>query len=343
MSNDTKFSKARDSVFDMIKGLLALSVIIGHSITGHLYAVIFSFHMPMFFIIAGYFFTQRSFFAELKICSKRVIRPLLFSQLIVVAIACIMWLVSDTNIVIERVLSVLWGGNSGMCVFKRNLWVGPLWFLYAYFCARLMFNLIVRIRNVLLLLCVSIFTSIIAVNLDVYGDAPFSFFASVCALSFMTVGYLIKKNDFLHKKNMLRPISIICWLAILSLHRNMDMHLGQYVGYFVFDLLGSVGAFFFFHFIADSMTKSENGTENLWIKYLTILGKYCFVVFVIHSIECIFLQDAWRLFMNKLRIYTFLGSFSQIFVVVLRLALVLSITVLVSKVKFLKERIFGIR
>lgn len=63
--------KNRDSYFDVVKGVAILLVIIGHSIqygngeafftnnlfyNNILYKVIYSFHMPLFMLISGYFF-----------------------------------------------------------------------------------------------------------------------------------------------------------------------------------------------------------------------------------------------------------------------------------------------
>ena len=67
----------RNKVLDTTKYLLISLVIIGHfieptkytdTITQHLYCLIYSFHMPLFIWISGYFHKQRSIGEELKKC-----------------------------------------------------------------------------------------------------------------------------------------------------------------------------------------------------------------------------------------------------------------------------------
>lgn len=67
----------RDKVLDTTKYILISLVIIGHfieptkytdTITQHLYCLIYSFHMPLFIWISGYFHKQRSIGEELKKC-----------------------------------------------------------------------------------------------------------------------------------------------------------------------------------------------------------------------------------------------------------------------------------
>lgn len=46
-------SNLRNSTFDMMKGLAIILMIVGHRVAFG-YRIIYSFHMPLFFIIAGF-------------------------------------------------------------------------------------------------------------------------------------------------------------------------------------------------------------------------------------------------------------------------------------------------
>ena len=53
-------SGKRDIAFDMMKGIGILLVIIGHVAHGYgLYPIIYVFHMPLFFIVSGYFYKPK--------------------------------------------------------------------------------------------------------------------------------------------------------------------------------------------------------------------------------------------------------------------------------------------
>ena len=48
--------KMRNATFDMLKGIGILLVIIGHTFMKEIGPYIQAFHMPLFFMVAGYFF-----------------------------------------------------------------------------------------------------------------------------------------------------------------------------------------------------------------------------------------------------------------------------------------------
>ena len=53
--------KTRDISIDMAKGIGMIAVIIGHmTVPVKVTDFIFSFHMPLFFLINGYFFKEKS-------------------------------------------------------------------------------------------------------------------------------------------------------------------------------------------------------------------------------------------------------------------------------------------
>jgi fucose 4-O-acetylase-like acetyltransferase len=51
--------KMRDATFDMLKGIGILLVIIGHTFMKEIGPYIQAFHMPLFFMVAGYFFKYK--------------------------------------------------------------------------------------------------------------------------------------------------------------------------------------------------------------------------------------------------------------------------------------------
>jgi fucose 4-O-acetylase-like acetyltransferase len=53
--------KMRDATFDMLKGIGILLVIIGHTFMKEIGPYIQAFHMPLFFMVAGFFFQIQTF------------------------------------------------------------------------------------------------------------------------------------------------------------------------------------------------------------------------------------------------------------------------------------------
>lgn len=62
---------------DIAKGFACLLVIVGHTISPEsaLYRYIFSFHMPLFFILAGYTFNPKPLMSLVTSSAKRLLLP----------------------------------------------------------------------------------------------------------------------------------------------------------------------------------------------------------------------------------------------------------------------------
>lgn len=71
-------SSKRETAYDIMKFFGIMMVIVGH-MTTHLSAFIFSFHMPLFFILAGYFYRERDLKDELLSDAKRLVLPYVFT------------------------------------------------------------------------------------------------------------------------------------------------------------------------------------------------------------------------------------------------------------------------
>lgn len=51
-------SKKRDAEFDIAKGILILCVVIGHGGSDSIADFMYRFHMPLFFILSGFFYRK---------------------------------------------------------------------------------------------------------------------------------------------------------------------------------------------------------------------------------------------------------------------------------------------
>ena len=73
----------RNQTFDIMKGIAILLMVICH-VVGHNYKIVYSFHMPLFFIVAGYFYKDLVFdISTFKVFVKknfiRLIIPCVFT------------------------------------------------------------------------------------------------------------------------------------------------------------------------------------------------------------------------------------------------------------------------
>lgn len=86
---DTLKQTVRYEVFDKMKGLAIMLVIMGH--THILVRPIWTFHMPLFFILAGYFFHPKGVTESLKKDARRMLLPVLFVMAVMVLYGAVMY------------------------------------------------------------------------------------------------------------------------------------------------------------------------------------------------------------------------------------------------------------
>ncbi|MDR1896636.1 MAG: acyltransferase family protein [Prevotellaceae bacterium] len=112
-------NKKRENIFDIMKGVGIILMIIGHGpIPLLLRNFIFSFHMPLFFIISGFFFKPRLYYTFFN-DFKRLILPYLFvcSLLILHGIVKDGYKNSYFEFTQYWVIASLWGGG----IFKSTV------------------------------------------------------------------------------------------------------------------------------------------------------------------------------------------------------------------------------
>lgn len=127
----------RNIAFDMMKGVGIILVIVGHLAHGYgLYNIIYVFHMPLFFIVSGYFYKPKQPLDLLKRDAKLLLLPYSLVAILILMYGAIMaWVSHDVS------KFTYWCG-SAVNVGLPEASVGPLWFLLAMFWCRMIYNLL---------------------------------------------------------------------------------------------------------------------------------------------------------------------------------------------------------
>lgn len=176
----------RISSIDSLKGLMMIFVIIGHCTTffPHQNTIIYSFHMPVFFVMAGLFAKPFSWQQTSKKL-KRELLPYYVSVFVLILLIPIYSCVFDeVSNIKEHIL------RGFLVIYKYD--IGPIWFLFSYFFAMTIYSLILRIfRNRILILLICIFLFLIGEYSTGVTNQIFAINASLCAILYICIGNLI--------------------------------------------------------------------------------------------------------------------------------------------------------
>lgn len=220
-------SLSRLEWIDIAKGFACLLVIVGHTISpdSTLYRYIFSFHMPLFFILAGYTFKPKPLAPLVTSSAKRLLIPytlvfLLWHGMLALKSGPI------TGQSIQS-LALTYVFASGIDLQKpKVVAVGMAWFLVVLFVARILFNVYATasqratrpLAPLGILSCLSLAIGYtLGARLGIY--LPFSFDIALIAVFFMYVGYAAKQLKVFDKIShawFALPVSTAVWLITSS-------------------------------------------------------------------------------------------------------------------------------
>lgn len=263
----------RIETFDILKGIGILLVIVGHTFMKEIGPFILAFHMPLFFIVAGYFYKHIPLVDQIRKDFRRLVVPYLFIVVSISIIACLRHFLRTHEV--NLFLSTMYECGT------------PAWFLLALFGAKVLFNIICKffIRHYFAIAFIlSSIPCIIAYGIEI--DPFLSIGSSFCGVFFYAVGYYVKNSKILCKLIDLLPYSsvlaFIFWLNT-SIFGGVDMH------YCVFDLwiidfVGACSGVFLCYLISLFI---DNRTEKAK-RLLANIGYFSLVIYSFHAIEYVF-------------------------------------------------------
>lgn len=210
---------------DIAKGITIILVILGHSLgqtkSGELLrGMIFSFHMPLFFImssltsrksVSNYEFIQRTLTSF-----KRLVIPacILFTISMLVSL-CINGCPSDFVVYLKaKVLSLLFASGVTVNMFGTIIEpVGIIWFLFVLFIAKTIYDYINITFSESLFPYVLVFLSVIGVYCGYRVWLPFSLDIACAVLPFLFFGDTLKSMNLVSSSKKLTYWAIVVWVV----------------------------------------------------------------------------------------------------------------------------------
>ena len=277
----------RNHTYDIMKGFGIIFVLIGHIWQLNdtvLSSFICSFHMPLFFIVAGCFSkTYEEVGGDIKGTAWRYIKRL-YVPFFVSTVLMVLWFAFKTinktkytNYIITTLFSALWGSVTVLHTPFGGVGVGALWFLMALLTAKILFLFVSKWDKWTGLICIIL--SPLAVWLYSFNlPIPWCLLHGVAALPFIYVGWWWKRN---HDKFPLWMglLLVVCWIVAIVWSKLEMVYLS--FGCYPLDVLGAIGGTWVFYHI--SRWISENTTYLTRI--LAVLGLYSLAIYCWHSID----------------------------------------------------------
>ena len=310
----------RDRTFDIMKGIGIMLVIICHFYGWshpYLARVILSFHMPLFFLVAGYFskpyMDVPTFKNDVKRYFKRLYTPMAVTQLMIVLWALLMVIVKHDGweTTIREALSLLWADVDGPITLWGKLSLGVIWFLLALFVAKTLLIPLSRLKKWAIPVSLSVALGALLLH-HVFPYSIWCISLGMMALPFVTIGWWIRNHPFPAWMNCL---AIGCWI-IAILFSELDMYSFTWKCY-PLDVLGAYGGTYCIYLASKWIGKRLNYTADLLaclgVASLAIMCAHCFEIAThlsnhLRSMAGIELQD-WSLYLWRFFLTLFVAFF----------------------------------
>lgn len=318
--------KKRIEWLDIAKGIAILLVIMGHARAAEstsssvtIRAIIYSFHMPLFFIASGMVHKPAenlsNFYIQTKKTIKRILLPAILLGLYSIIIKQVFWQgKSIFSFDFIKTASIAIFYSQGAASYYKGIFVesvGVAWFLMALFFAKEIFSFVeLFIKNKTFLGAFSVLSALFSYNLLQNGVLlPLTLSIASLIMPFYFIGMMIKAENIERSPGLQAIIWLLVYLisfTLILLNSSKYLELAQYrlpLG-FISYIPAIAGSMFIFEI---SVILSRIKLFN----FLKGLGEKSMFIFIIHALEDSF--DKYALLTNShlinglLRIFVVLG------------------------------------
>lgn len=288
--------RQRNPVFDIMKGIGIVLVLIGHMPpSDEVYHLIYTFHLPMFFILAGLFakdcYDVPSIKENIGKSAKRLLLPIVITSLFIVILSPLKYYqLKNWDGAVNGLLSLLWGGGDQLKTRWGNLGIGPMWFIMALFWARCLLSFIVFIfhkvsgfwerlkvynKGCVLIVCVMVSWVAVLIHDQSWSLWPWSIMQGVSALQFMAIGWYIK-----HKKiNVWIKLLVVMFWPLAYVWGGIEM-CDCYYKCYLLDVFGACGATYCVYIVSVGLSKVKFAS-----KLFQWFGTNSLAILCIHTLD----------------------------------------------------------
>ncbi len=277
-----KHVSPRDKSLDVLRGLLIISMIIGHfGIDNLLIKIIYSCHMAAFVVVSGYFFNKEKSIKDTLISSAKTL-------LIPYAVfAVIQILINIPNWSGEFFLEALKKYVTGVILTKDILTtvqsIGPAWFILMLFVVRILYTLIQKVcKKEWIVTIVVIALSIGGVVIGKAGYwLPWSIDIALYSLAFYHAGHLLNKFNILEyiKEHPAFYFALTPVWAYMIYEGSVELSRRNY-GNYAFAIIGALAGILATYILCNLLVEGCPMLTNA----IAYIGKASMYVLLIHTL-----------------------------------------------------------
>ena len=333
-------AKSRIGFVDVARGIAMICIFLGHIRIKAINPFVYSFNVPVFLLISGYFISRKTSVKAFALRRFRAIMvPYFVTCTVIVLLAALLGLRTGTALseIKKWVLASVYGsGTTYQKPFAIQM-IGPIWFLPATCIAAILFRCVLELPEKLRALAVGVLFAAGYLSSTRLFWFPMSIQAGFCAVLFLYIGWLFRENEeyILGISKETKIAAVLTGLLLWS------FFVADFPGFYVVrnfygdspaDVLCSVcgcGLVILFSWYIDKKTRIIS-------RLLRFVGHYSLLVLCVHAVE----QNLVKWNQIFARFVILPGETIKYILIVLKPASVLIVVWLLLKIPFIR-RLFG--
>lgn len=340
-------SASRIRYVDVLRGIAIFAIVFGHLDNWYLIHFTFTFHVPVFFLITGYFVsTKAGVGGFVKQRARSLLVPYAVTALVTILLAGAIALGRGDGGPAALDTMGTWGvaalyGAGAWAAFPAGVQpVGMLWFLLACFWACVVLRLLLKLPLPAQALLVAALTILCCMSAQRFF-LPWSLQPAGIALMYMYLGHLWRlakpKVDAWPRggKVLLACLAFLGWAAFLVLYEGVYIVTAQFKDG-PLDILGTLAACYSVLLIA----KGFDRYGGVFAKGLAFCGRYSLLMLCAHAVENGLFR--WSLLIGAMTAWGLPLLLAQVLTLLCKLAWIVGWTVVLSRWKGART-LFGIR
>ena len=252
-----------------------------------------TFHMPLFFIIAGFLISDKADYKQFVAKrAKRLLSPYIISCLIatVLCVAATFFKDHTNSSAWQEMLKWLWisayGSGSGhgsmIGTFGTGSEIGMMWYLLALFWSSIVVKVVSKNKMAGI---IALMISTIAIGTTmIFGWIPLSIQNGLATVMWVWLGYYIKENNLLSDIiNFIRSpwivIVLITWF-LSAVYGCIHLY-GNYYKLGIVDVIGAIAGCLIIFGVCNFLSK-----KSVWVKkILSWIGINSLLIYCLHFLE----------------------------------------------------------
>lgn len=330
---------------DIARGIGMILIIVGHSLyiytSSDVARVIFAVHVPIFFILSGFLFSQHSWKRTMSGLNKNILLPYVATATVVIALSTLSNHLPNIHGLRgigggrESLIASIYGIGTPTNLFGINVpAIGAIWFLLAMYVGDLIFKIIVDLTNrerhqLLIIFSISAVLAIIGFATAKAILLPWSINAALISQLFYWFGFALRKTNIVDRWNFWELLCGLALWGISAVSGFFYLNVG-FASQPILSVFGAMGGGFvlivFSKWLATKVGK---------LKWLNSFGRNSLIVMCIHVIDLDNIKLGDALYNFAFTHYT--AWIGVAIVVIYRIAITSGMVYVMPKIPFIRS------